>query len=59
MKQKKHIGLAVALVVICVAAVAVFLKAADMYRNTHQKLNDILTLAQQANQPAPEEETPH
>ena len=57
MKQKKHIGLAVALVVICIAAVAVFLKAADMYRNTHQKLNDILTLAQQANQPAPEEES--
>lgn len=51
MKQKKRIGIAVAVVIICIAAIAVFLKAADMYRNTHQKLNDILTLASQAAEP--------
>lgn len=44
MKRKKYIGLAVAFIVICIAAVAVFFKAASMYRNTHQKLNDILSM---------------
>ncbi|MDO4272843.1 MAG: aryl-sulfate sulfotransferase [Eubacteriales bacterium] len=42
MDKKKRTGLIVALVIICVAAVAVFIKGTSMYRNTHQKLNDIL-----------------
>lgn len=42
MDKKKRTGLIVALVIICVAAVAVFIKGTSMYRNTHQKLNDIM-----------------
>lgn len=43
MDKKKRTGLIVVLVILCVAAVAVFIKGTSMYRNTHQKLNDILT----------------
>lgn len=49
--MKKHTGLIVALVLICIAAAAGGVKALDMYRNTHQKLNDILTYSEMAAAP--------
>ncbi|MDO4337204.1 MAG: aryl-sulfate sulfotransferase [Eubacteriales bacterium] len=45
MKQKKSIGLVIGLLVVCIIAVCAFFKAFDMYRNTHRKLDDILTLS--------------
>lgn len=42
MNKNKRTGLIVALVILCLAALTVFFKGASMYRNTHQKLNDIL-----------------
>lgn len=54
MNKKNKILLAFCLALLCIAGILVFLKALHMYRNTHRKLDDLLTLVSSSNT---EEET--
>lgn len=57
MNKKKKIGLVIALALLCVVSVFAFLKAFSMYRNTHRKLDDIITLSSTKASSAPETQT--